>query len=397
VNAERTWKRVLFVTQTPGYGGAEKHTVELISHLEARGVEVTVLCLRRNVFESAFAKYGVRAKIETRALPHGLGKYVRCFRGLKADVFVFVSCEFGLFPWQSRLAARLAGARRVYDIEHVIADPLPSPKRRRGPLGWVRRVVGLRNRAKLAGRLATTFSDGTICCSDAVRERLVGEYGYNRRKTLTIRNGVNLSAYGCLVSRKIARERLGIPQDAEVVVAIASLDGRKRLDVLIGAMAIIITRAPSCRCLILGEGHLAEKLKAMVESCGLTSAVRFVGHVEDVAPYLAAGDLFVLSSDREGLPFALLEAMATGLPSVVTRAGGNAEVIRDGVEGRLVDCGDVPGLAKAMLNVLELKEERELMGARARARVERDFDLARVMDDLSRIILGRGTREVVDG
>jgi glycosyltransferase involved in cell wall biosynthesis len=198
-----------------------------------------------------------------------------------------------------------------------------------------------------------------------------------------------------MVSRKVARERLSIAQNAQVVVTVASLDQRKRLDVLIGAMEIVITRRSTCRCLILGEGPLAGELKAMVETRGLMSAVRFVGHVEDVPLHLAAADMFVLSSDREGLPFSLLEAMAAGLPSVVTRAGGNAEVIRDGVEGRLVDCGDIPGLATAMSDLLELKAERESMGVRARTRVEHEFDLVPLMDDLSRVILGRGVGEVL--
>ena len=295
-------------------------------------------------------------------------------RPVTAAAIVFVNNMPELFAWRAHLAARIAGARRVFDIEHLIADRLPSPRIQRGPLGWVRRAVGWRSRVRLRARLGTLPLSGTICCSDAVRDRLVEEYAYPSLRTVTVRNGVDLRGFRSMASRMWARERLGIPQDAEVVVTAAALVRQKRLDVLIGAMEIVARRRPSCLCLILGDGPLGAELKAMVEARGLASIVRFVGRVEDVRLHLAAGDLFVLSSDREGLPFALLEAMAAALPSVVTRAGGNAEVVRDGEEGRLVDCGDIDGLAAAMAEVLDLRNERESMGARARARVERDFD-----------------------
>jgi glycosyltransferase involved in cell wall biosynthesis len=121
-------------------------------------------------------------------------------------------------------------------------------------------------------------------------------------------------------------------------------------------------------------------LHAQIEQAGLKHRVHLLGVRGDVADLLAASDLFILPSLFEGLPLALLEAMGAGLPVIATHVCGSAEVVQDGLSGRLVPPRDPPALAAAILEVLDNPDLASRWGAAARARVKRDFS-ARAMAD----------------
>jgi glycosyltransferase involved in cell wall biosynthesis len=112
----------------------------------------------------------------------------------------------------------------------------------------------------------------------------------------------------------------------------------------------------------------------------LAEDIRFLGNRRDVPALLAAADLFVLPSLWEGLPLVLLEAMAAGLPAVVTAVGGNPEVVENGVSGVLVPAGDEQALAAAMLSLLNNPLRRQQMGQAARERFDRYFSLRRFIE-----------------
>ncbi len=150
----------------------------------------------------------------------------------------------------------------------------------------------------------------------------------------------------------------------------------KALDVLLEALARVCAREPRARGLLLGDGPLLPALRARAAALGLEGRVLFPGHQPEVAPYLQALDVFVLSSWSEGLPMSLLEAMAAGKPIVATAVGGVPEVVRDGREGRLVPPGAPDALADALLELTADADGRRAMGAAARARVEEGFSIA---------------------
>jgi glycosyltransferase involved in cell wall biosynthesis len=111
-----------------------------------------------------------------------------------------------------------------------------------------------------------------------------------------------------------------------------------------------------------------------VRELGLEQNVLFAGSAADVRPYLAAADVFVLSSDREGLPLVLLEAMAFGLPCVVSDAGGAREAVRDGVNGFVVEPGSAPALEEGIERLFASPELRARMGESSRRIAEQEFE-----------------------
>ncbi len=128
---------------------------------------------------------------------------------------------------------------------------------------------------------------------------------------------------------------------------------RKRVDVLIKAFADVLRKSDDVQLVILGHGELMEDMESLSDSLGIRERVYFMGFVPNMLDYLQVTDIFVFPSDREGMPNSLLEAMACRIPVVATRIGGTTDVIRDGVNGLLVNPGDAGELARSIMTILE--------------------------------------------
>jgi glycosyltransferase involved in cell wall biosynthesis len=174
------------------------------------------------------------------------------------------------------------------------------------------------------------------------------------------------------------RDELGISPEAPLAGTVGSLTPKKSHETLLRAARVARQRLPDLRVAVVGQGPLAGALRRRAAELAVEDAVTLVGYREDAARVASAFDLFVLSSRHEGLPVALLEAMAAGRPVVATRVGGVPEVVRDGSEGILVPPGDPEALAAAMVTVLADADLRARLGEAARRRAA-DFDIRRTV------------------
>ncbi len=148
------------------------------------------------------------------------------------------------------------------------------------------------------------------------------------------------------------REELGIPQEAPVITTIGRLNAQKGHATLIAAAARVVAETPEVRFLIAGDGDLLDALRAQAAALGLSGAVVFAGHRTDVPALLAATDVFCISSNYEGTPLVLFEAMAAGKAIVSTAVDGCREVLTEGRNGLLVPPADPSALAQALVRVL---------------------------------------------
>ena len=382
--------RVLFVTKTSTRGGAEKHIVDLIARLDPSCAECIVLCMESDLY-TEFVKDQQNVKVWkfTGKTPVRFLSYWLLFRKYCPDTILFVNGWLGLFPWYAYLAARLCGAKRVLAIEQLIAD---SPAKVVGTGLWNawRRLTGYHARAIWRMRLAGLLSHTTIAVSNAVRDKLTQDYGYPIPKTVTILNGVDLQRYARSKSSGAASKKaeLGLVASDPMVLCISNLNTQKRVDVLLDAFCRVSGNYPRARCVILGSGPLESDLKRKTVGLGLADNVMFAGHVGDVRSYLEVADLFVLSSDKEGLPLSLGEAMAYGVPCIATDVGGNKEIVLHGQTGLLVKARSPEQLAEAIEYLLAHPEERCRMGANALTRVREHFDLEQSMGKLQQVLLG---------
>jgi glycosyltransferase involved in cell wall biosynthesis len=171
------------------------------------------------------------------------------------------------------------------------------------------------------------------------------------------------------------RAELGIPGDAPLVSVVANLKPHKGFDVLLRAARLVVDDLPGSHFLLAGVGELEERLRLEIARSGLSDHVHMLGFRQDVPRILHASNVFALASRQEGLPVALLEAMALGVPPVVTSVGGCPEVVTDGVDGRLVPPGDPRSLATAVAGLLDDPELARRLSRAAASRAE-TFDLS---------------------
>jgi glycosyltransferase involved in cell wall biosynthesis len=188
----------------------------------------------------------------------------------------------------------------------------------------------------------------------------------SHRRSLVIENGIDLTQFGASDARAAVRSSLGTPPAAVVLCAVGRLDSQKGLNVLLDALARL--PAGGWEAWLVGDGPLALALQAQAQRLGLASRVRFLGCRDDVPRCLQAADVFALPSRYEASSLAVLEAMAAGLPCVVTAVGDNPYLVQDRVTGYLVAPDDPSALAAALAGLLQQADRRREMGARARAR-----------------------------
>jgi glycosyltransferase involved in cell wall biosynthesis len=378
-------ERILFVTQTPEFGGAEKHLLDLVRRMDDR-LDCRILCLGRDFFTEPLRG---RANVHVDCVPvitaRRFMKYWWLFLTMRPSIIVLVKGIFDHHPFAAHVAARLVGSRRLIVIEHLIADPPPAEVEGVGIRAALRRWFGWRAKYMRTMRWQGWLAHATVCVSEAVRRRLVEGYGYPPSRTITIRNGIDRLHYQ--PKPRISACETDLSASAVTLVCAARLSSAKRIDVLLDALAMLLTDSVSWRCLILGTGPLEAELRARADRLGLSGRVTFLGHVDDVRPYLREADLFVLSSDKEGLPLALLEAMACGLPAIVTDVGGTGEAVDHKETGLLVERDNPKELALAIRYLLLDSVARESMGEAARQRIDQHFDIDQAMNRIQSVIL----------
>jgi L-malate glycosyltransferase len=236
-------------------------------------------------------------------------------------------------------------------------------------------------------RFLDHFTDVSLAVSQGVRQHLLQQLQISPAKVRVLYNGIDLSYIRSHHDRAIMRTVLGIPVGAPVVGLVARLDHwAKGHRELFQALAMVHPRYP-LRCLVIGGGRRQPEMEALVQELSLTPWVHFLGHRDDIPDLLAALDIFVLPSHSEGISRSLLEAMAAGLPIIVSKAGGSPEVVQHEVNGLLVPVKDAPALAQALVRLLSDPDFAQDLGLAASQRVAANFSLDRLGRELNEIYL----------
>jgi glycosyltransferase involved in cell wall biosynthesis len=158
------------------------------------------------------------------------------------------------------------------------------------------------------------------------------------------------------------------------------VDG-KGLDLLLEAVKLIMDKDKTVYLLLLGEGPIKTRLEDKASSLGISDGICFKGNVSNVYEYMNASDIFVFPSLSEGMPNALLEAMACRLPVIASRIGGVVDIVKDGKSGLLFKPGDISGLESAMVRLLKDDKLRQRLGAEARKTIVEGFSIDRVAEE----------------
>lgn len=222
-------------------------------------------------------------------------------------------------------------------------------------------------------RIASRWASGFIAVSEDVGLAVRREIGPDEKKVAVILNGVDTRRYPAAADRKELRSRLGFGDDACLIAVVGTLKEQKGHRYLVEAGKEILSKRQNLHFLFIGDGPLLQELNRQAAESGLTERIHFLGNRDDVPDLLAASDLFVLPSLWEGLPMALIEAMASGMPIVATRVSGTQKAIIHEESGLLVPPGDPGELAGAIEVLLSRPERASAMGRAARLRAEKCF------------------------
>ncbi|HEY2784975.1 MAG TPA: glycosyltransferase [Fimbriiglobus sp.] len=224
------------------------------------------------------------------------------------------------------------------------------------------------------------LADAVNACCRFSANALSRVDGFRGNRIRVIENGIPLEPYGPSVDKSELKRTLGLEPIRRYVVHIARHHPVKDQSTLIRGFASATTTLLDVDLVLVGDGPLREELEDLVRSLGVADRVRFVGIQNNVPEWLRAADAFALTSVSEAASLTLLEAMAAGLPVVVTNVGGNPEIVRQEVEGLLVPRGDAPALAEAFGQIFCDPDLAQRLGNAGRRRVNETYRLDRTVD-----------------
>lgn len=258
------------------------------------------------------------------------------------------------------------------------------------PAGWVRTWY----HALFYRQLVMPYVDGLVSISEGILENVNAFYPPFALEAC-IPNGIDPAPLRNARANDGAdvRAEAETPLDAPVLLFIGSLTAEKRVDRLLRVAARVHRERPDVHVWIVGDGALRPELEWQAQAPPLAAQVRFLGVQQRVAPYLKAADLFLLTSDTEGIPAVVLEAGLAELPVVATRVGGLPECVRDGETAVLVDPDEEDEMARHVLRLLNQPARRAEMGTQAKDWVQEHFTIDEVAERYAafyREVLGRG-------
>jgi glycosyltransferase involved in cell wall biosynthesis len=356
--------RIVFLVPTLDIGGAERQVLRTAIGLDRCRFDPLVLAFQRGGGRlarelEAAGIATVDLGLQSRRSP--LAAFWRLARWLRAH-----PCDVLMaYMFHANLAARLV--RPFAGVPRVVCSE---------------RVVGWESPLRVALNRATRWMADAITTNSAAGVRFWADrLGLPESRLHLIYNGVDVAAFS-------PRENRSDAPGPVVIGNLARLHRKNGQETLLEALDALASMPdlPPWRCVIAGEGPDAEALARTIARRSLEGRVELAGHVSDPVPFLRGVELYVQSSTAEGLPNAVLEAMATGIPVVATAVGGTPEVVEEGKTGWLVPAGDAIRLAERIAALLRAPAERAAMGREGRRRVEQRFSTTRMIAETERLL-----------
>ena len=378
--------KVLRVIARLNVGGPALHVAYLTAGLADRGYETILVAGTLTRGEESMASVALErgARIETLDDLHrevsplrDLRAAFRLARLIRKERPAILHTHTAKAGAVGRIAALLAGGARPPIIVHTFHghvlrgyfDPLTT--------------LGFRTLERWLARITTVL----VAVSPEVRDDLVRLHVAPASKFSVIRLGIQLDerVNAADDARRETRRLLGIPSEAFVVGWVGRMTAVKRTDDVLIAMQRLVDGGTDAYLLLVGDGPDRDHLEQYAHELGIAKCCLFLGYQEDVGRFYSAFDALLLPSANEGTPVSVIEALAARRPTVATRVGGVPDIVREGIDGFLVEVGDTQGLADRLAELARDPELRAQMGADGRSRVLERYAVQRLVDDVDRL------------
>lgn len=304
-------------------------------------------------------------------------KTLGLLRSLKPDLVMFFQGSFTDFDLSHVAAASISAKGKVYMHENLGA-PTPSVKSSKKYFGFIPGVALWWYYERYAMPLRARFCKRIYVVSAEIKQRMVDLWRYSPNQLEVMYHGVDIQRFHpSQETRTKLRLAMGIPAADKVIIVAARLSQEKCIDRAIDAFDTLSRDFSNIHLLIAGTGPYEERLKTLAFGKSSTNKIRFLGQVANVHELYQISDIYVLSSDNEGLSLAFLEALASGLTCVVTKCTGTTEVIEHGVNGFLVE-KSAQGVLGGVYQALRLTEaQRQTINTNAVDFVRNRFEINR--------------------
>lgn len=354
-------KNVMLLLNALARGGAERQALELAKGIDRSRFRITVCAMRAGgTLHSAFEQAGVPVVVLRKRMPADpirLLELVRLLRRERVDILhAFLTPQIVWGYIAARLAAVPVFIPSVRNIE------LDEP-------AWWRPIL----------RFVLARSPVIHVNAEATVRYLKQQGLAAPEHAEVIPNGVDISRFGPDVPRNLYRQRLCLNDDTLLVGTVGRLVPQKNIPLFLQMARQVTAMGEPVHFIIAGDGPLREELKRQASELGIGRYVHFVGEISDVPSLMADLHLFVLSSDWEGMPNVVAEAMAAGVPVVATAVGGTPELVQDGRTGFLVPPRRLTDLTDAVVKLLRDEKRRGQMARAGRSRVEHHFTVERMV------------------
>ena len=356
---------LLFATHLSQWGGGEKWMLSAAASMRERGHRVTLCAPARSVLLARAQELGLKYLEVEFQRDFDPSSFWRVFKYCRRHQIDVLCLNMDRVLRVAGLAARLAG--------------VPAVIPRRG------------SEFPLKGHLNYRFqyqsvATAMIVNSHATERALCRDISWKPRgRVHVLYNGLDLRPYAATRPRAHVRSELGLHAEDFVIINIGELTARKNARLLVSVMPNLRREFPRTKLLLVGEGPEREPLTRQIDDLGLGNSVRLLGFREDTPDLLAASELLAHTATIEGFGFVVAEAMASGLPTVVSDASSLPEVIENGVTGTLFEAGNAAELEGALRRYLQDEALCRRHGSAGRERVATRFRLEDRMDELEQI------------
>jgi len=362
-------KIVYFIDNLRG-DGTQRALTQLVQGLAERGHRQAVVCLN-NSYDGVLFKRLRSTPVQIRvvgktALMSGSGLVATWFWLARERFDVVITLLFAA-DVIGRLLAQWSGVPRV----------ISSLRARNMHYSQIQRWL-VRSTMKAA--------DAVVINAPHTRDFAIREEGAPSDRIYIIRNGVKIENYSKPSNQTALRDEMGLPKHGWLLGTIGRLTRQKGVDILLHALCLINIR--DFNLLVIGMGAEETTLRTLARNLGLEARVHFIGYRHDVPVLLQALDLYVHPARFEGMPNAVLEAMAAARPVIATAVDGNCELIEDGAHGWLVPPEDPVALATAIETALSSPTEARRRGAAAQERVSENFSVDAMITAWENLLLG---------
>jgi len=372
-------------------GGMEIHVKELAEGLVRRGHKVTIITTRhpegrkKEEEEGNLRIYYVGDKPlkYTRTF---FKESVKLFKNLnEKNKFDIVHSQSGAGVWYALKCKKLAPLIITF---HGTALNEAKSLRNTGLIGWGKGlyilVKDFINYHIFNYKLFFEKADKIIAVSNELAEDIKRQYKVPEEKLVVIPNGIGVSKFKPMPVDNL-REKLGLA-DEKVIVSVGAISKQKGFHLLLKILPDILKEYKNMRLIIVGKGPYLQKLKDMAAKFGIENHVIFAGKVSELPKYYNLADIFAFPTLRyEGLPLVVPEAMACEKPVIASRIGGIPTIIKNNIDGILIEPGNLKELKERIMEVLRDEELAKKLGKNARKKVVEKFSLDKMVEDTIKV------------